>query len=433
MKNGWKQAAYSVLFFFGLLLTFQAEALNSNKAYITPQAFKDLYFEFTGRGDKNFPKGKVNISQLLYNAELAKNADLTQADAPLVMFINSTLYIYDNNGKQQLAFLMRTAPNSGFTEMTAISHIGPALAYLVKAKEYGSDAWKSGLENLLKDIKAVRTVNAQTTDNWLTKINSPLWKRYLPAIHNMVDYACSMSGSYINDVLNGKKEFTMTSLQKDFLEGSKDYPIPYNDIMVATFMLTAYQSTIEIHEQVEKLNINWSKAKVIIRFVAGSNVTAGVSAGSNWLVPFVKALSNNTLPDDRIFIAPYADVKPTLGHSDMSKEDFTYYDRIWTSVYNRTHVANDVFTTIPSIKIPERPPIPGDYSYSKASDIMDFLMRLKYSLSMPTEMLSNTVAFWVSGELAAKRWDISKVAIPGLTTGLPKGIRTYPQHNPDIK
>ncbi|VVC75551.1 hypothetical protein AQUSIP_08410 [Aquicella siphonis] len=433
MKAGLSRLCYSVLCISSLLVTFESCAQGGPEAYKTPQAFHDLFYDFTGKGDKNFPKGKINISQLLYEAELARNPDLIQENAPLVMFINSTLYVYDNKGKRQMAFLMRTAPDSGFTEMTAISHIGPALAYLVKAKEYGSDAWKSGLESLLKDIKAVKTINAQQADNWLNKINAPVWKPYLPAIRNMVDYACSMSGNYISDVLSGKKAFTMASLQGDFLEGNKEYPIPYNTIMVATFMLTAYQSTTEIHEQIEKLNIDWPKAKVIIRFVAGSNVTAGVSAGSNWLVPFVKALSNNTLPDDRIFIAPYAEVRPTLGQNELSREDYTYYNRVWTSVFNRTHVAKDVFTTIPSINLPGRPPMPGDYPFSKANAINDFLIRLKYSLSEPTEMLSNTVAFWVSGELAAKHWDISKVAIPGLTTGLPKGINTYPENNPGIK
>lgn len=433
MTNRLKRYAYSIAFFLGILSAFAAGAQNTQKTYQTPQAFKDLFFDYTGRGDADFPKGKINISQMLYDAETVKNTALANSDSSLIMFINSTLYVYDSSGKRQLAFLMRTAPNSGFTEMTAVSHIGPALAYLVKVKEYGGDTWKGGLEMLLKDIKAVKEVNARKTDNWLSSVNAPVWKPYQQDIHNMVDYACSMAGNYINDVLSGKKAFTMSSLESDFLEGNKEYPIPYNTIMVATFMLTAYQSTTEVHEQVKNLKIDWPKAKVIIRFVAGSNVTAGVSAGSNWLVPFVKALSNNTLPDDRIFIAPYADVKSSLNQNQLTPEDFNYYNRVWTSVFNRTHVANDVFTTIPSIYVAGRPPIPGDYTFSKAQDINDFLIRLKYSLANPTEMLSNTVAFWVAGELAAKHWDFTKVAIPGLTAGLPAGMKHYPEHNPEIK
>jgi hypothetical protein len=369
---------------------------------------------------------------MLFQSEMKNNAALSNQDGPLVMFINSTLYVYDNQGKRQLSLLMRTAPDSGFVEMTAVSHIGPALAYLAKLKEFGDERWRSGLEMLLKDIKAVRAVNSQVKNNWLDHVNASAWSKHQSSIRNMIDYACSSSGRYINNVLAGKKQFTLASLQKDFFDQNSDYPIPYNDVMVATFMLTALQSMTAIHSQLANINVDWSKAKVIIRFVAGSNVTAGVSAESNWLVPFVKALSNNKIPNDRIYIAPYIDVKSSLGQASLTKEDLNYYNYRFASTYNRTHVALDVFSEIPDIKTPKDAGIPGDYGVSKATDVSDFIMRLKYSLSQPTEMLSNTVGFWMAGELAAKYWDVNKVAIPGLTTGLPKGVVSYPANNPEI-
>lgn len=48
-------------------------------------------------------------------------------------------------------------------------------------------------------------------------------------------------------------------------------------------------------------------------------------------------------------------------------------------------------------------------------------------------MLSNTVGFWMAGELAAKSWDYNEISIPGLTTGFPQGISAYPQDNPRIQ
>jgi hypothetical protein len=44
-------------------------------------------------------------------------------------------------------------------------------------------------------------------------------------------------------------------------------------------------------------------------------------------------------------------------------------------------------------------------------------------------MLSNTVAFWMVGELADKRWDADAVDIPGLTSGFPVGLTGYPAVN----
>ncbi|HAT2137782.1 TPA: hypothetical protein I8027_000164 [Legionella pneumophila] len=406
-----------------------------NNIYVTPQAFWNLYFDFTGDETPGYPKGKINISQTLFQSEMKKNSSLAQQnEGQLILFINSTLYIYNSDRQLELKQLMRTAPNSGFTEMTAISHIGPALMYLAKIKENGDASWKSQMENLLKDIQAVKVINAQTPSNWLEQVNAPAWKPHLTTIHNMIDYACSMAGNYMSDVLNEKLSFDMASLQNDFLNGNKTYPIPYNNVMIGTFMLTALQSMDQLHSKISQLKIDWPYAKVIIRFVAGSNVSAGVSKGSNWLVPFVQALSNNTLATDRIYITPYAAVKPSLGAQELTQADYNYYNNtVWGARHNRRIIANEVFTYITSIFLPDRPAIPGDYNYSKPPKIEDFLMRLKFSLAEPTEMLSNTVGFWMAGELAEKNWNYNKISIPGITTGFPQGISTYPNNNPVIQ
>lgn len=406
-----------------------------NNIYVTPQAFWNLYFDFTGDETPGYPKGKINISQTLFQSEMKKNSSLAQQnEGQLILFINSTLYIYNSDRQLELKQLMRTAPNSGFSEMTAISHIGPALMYLAKIKENGDASWKSQMENLLKDIQAVKVINAQTPNNWLEQVNAPAWKPHLITIHNMIDYACSMAGNYMSDVLNEKLSFDMASLQNDFLNGNKTYPIPYNNVMIGTFMLTALQSMDQLHSKISQLKIDWPHAKVIIRFVAGSNVSAGVTKGSNWLVPFVQALSNNTLAADRIYITPYAAVKPSLGAQELTQTDYNYYNNtVWGARHNRTIIANEVFTNITSIFLPDRPAIPGDYTYSKQPKIEDFLMRLKFSLAEPTEMLSNTVGFWMAGELAEKKWNYNKISIPGITTGFPQGISTYPNNNPVIQ
>jgi hypothetical protein len=52
-----------------------------------------------------------------------------------------------------------------------------------------------------------------------------------------------------------------------------------------------------------------------------------------------------------------------------------------------------------------------------AGAIDQFMIRVKHSLRDAREMLSNTVAFWMVGELARKNWDPAAVEIPGLTVG----------------
>ena len=54
------------------------------------------------------------------------------------------------------------------------------------------------------------------------------------------------------------------------------------------------------------------------------------------------------------------------------------------------------------------------------------MIRMKHSLRDAREMLSNTVAFWMVRELAAKKWDPAIVDIPGVTAGFPSGVAGYP-------
>ncbi|WP_158618507.1 DUF5624 domain-containing protein [Legionella sp. km535] len=399
--------------------------------YTTPIQFMNLYFDFTGSDEADFPKNKTTIGDYLMQSEQAKNQD-TPYNGPLVMFLDSSLYIYDQNRKLLYSQLLRTNRTSGFYELTAVSHIGPALAYLAKIKENGDQSWKPAMASLLEDIRQVRVLNSEANDNWLDKANIKSWQPHKQQIQAMIDYALSMAGNYIVSVQNGAP-FDLYSLQKNFLDGNKDYPIPYNSVMIGTFMLTALQSMAEVHDGLVNLHLDWPHAMVIVRNVAGSNVSAGLTSGTNWIIPFINALSNNQIPSDRILIAPYAQIKDDIGKDPLPVASYHYYtEAVWGSIYNRSKIAQSVFTQLQTIYMPGRPTIPGDYQYSQASDITDFMIRLKFSLLDPRELLSNTVGFWMAGEMRHKNWDYSKIEIPGLTTGFPAGIKEYPEQNPDI-
>lgn len=413
-----------------LLFSTAGNSTDQTIAYSTPPQFMALYFDFTGNGESDFPKDQKTIADYLIQSQKEKY----KADTgPLVMFLDSSFYIYDPNRKLLYSKLMRTNRSSGFFEMTAISHIGPALSYLAKLKQNGDPAWTTAMADLLKSIKEVKALNAQTKNNWLDQVNIKAWEPHKDQIRAMIDYALSMSGNYIVSVQNGAA-FDLSSVQQNFLNGNAEYPIPYNSVMIATFMLTAMQSMSAIHDDLASLNIDWQHAKVLVRNQAGSNVSSGLTTGTNWLVPFLNALSNNQIPDARIIITPYAKVQADVGQDPLSDASYQYYTAaIWGSIYNRSKISEAVFTDIETIYLPGRPSLPGDYNYSAASDVDDFMVRLKHSLQDPREMLSNTVGFWMAGEMQNKNWDVTKIAIPGLTAGFPKGINAYPTVNPPIK
>jgi Domain of unknown function (DUF5624) len=311
--------------------------------------------------------------------------------------------------------------------MTAISHIGPALAYLAQIKANGDARWKARLASLRTHTTQVRALNQRATDNWLDLLNQPAWSAHKAQIRDMVDYACARTLNYIDSLGDGDG-FTVTKVNDVFFNGtSAEYPIPFVNVMIGTFMLEALRGAVDVRDALARLKLDWPHAMVLVSSRAGTNVSSGLTEGTNWLVFFLKAASGFTLPDDRIKIVPYAEVRPSLGQAQLAPADLSYYvQRVWGPLFYRKVVSDQVFAGIPTIYLPDRPPLPGDYFVTKAAAIDQFMIRMKHSLRDAREMLSNTVAFWMVQELANKNWDASAADIPGVTTGFPTGVAGYP-------
>jgi Domain of unknown function (DUF5624) len=418
----------SVLVFLAAPASAQTPARQpSGGGYTAPAEFMDLFFDFTGSEQPDYPAGQPTLGQMLTQAVAAKEAG-SGAPGPLVLVVGSEVYVYDSaSGRRLSEERFRADRASGFYEMTAISHIGPALAYLAQIKANGDARWQARLASLRAHTAQVRALNARAADNWLDRLDQPAWRTRKAQIRDMVDYACARTLNYI-DALGDGARFTTADVNDDFFNGtSAEFPIPFTDVMIGTFMLEALRGAFDVHDALARLKLDWPRAMVLVSSRAGSNVSSGLTEGTNWLPLFLKAASGFTLPDDRIKIVPYAEVRPSLGQAQLAPADLTYYvQRVWGPLFYRKLVSDQVFASIPTIYLPDRPPLPGDYDVTKADAIDRFMIRMKHSLRDAREMLSNTVAFWMVPEVAKKNWDAGAVDIPGLTTGFPPGVAGYP-------
>jgi hypothetical protein len=107
-------------------------------------------------------------------------------------------------------------------------------------------------------------------------------------------------------------------VNNDFFNGaSAQYPVPFANVMIGTFMLEALRGASNVHDALARLKLNWPHAMVLVSSRAGTNVSSGLTEGTNWLALFLKAVSGFTLPDDRIKIVPYAEVRPSLGQAQL--------------------------------------------------------------------------------------------------------------------
>jgi hypothetical protein len=407
------------------LLLLAGPAAAQTSSYTAPAEFMNLFFDFTGSNEPGYPAGEPTLGQMLTQAIIAKGGG---ARGPLVLVVGSDIYVYASSGGARLAHArFRADRASGFYELTAISHIGPALAYLAQVKANGDPRWRARLASLQTHVARVRALNQRAADNWLDRLNQPAWSARKAQIRNMVDYACARTLDYIAALGDGER-FTTAGVNDDFFNGtSAQYPIPFVNVMIGTFMLEALRGAADVHDALARLTLDWPRAMALVMSRAGSNVSSGLTEGTNWLVLFLKAASGFTLPDDRIKIVPYAEVRASLGEAQLAAEDLAYYvERVWGPLFYRKVVSDQVFASIPTIYLPERPPLPGDYAVTPAGAIDQFMIRMKHSLRDAREMLSNTVAFWMVPELARKNWDASAVDIPGLTAGFPAGVAGYP-------
>ena len=403
----------------------------TTSGYTAPAEFMDLFFDFTGSGEAGYPAGQPTLGQMLTQSVIATES-ASAASGPLVLVMGSDIYVYEGTSGARLSQdRFRADRASGFYELTAISHIGPALAYLAQIKSNGDARWQARLASLRAHTAQVRALNRRATDNWLDQLNQPAWSAHKAQIRALVDYACGRTLNYIDSLGNGDS-FTTAGVNDDFFNGtSAEYPIPFVNVMIGTFMLEALRGAADVQGSLSRLKLDWPHAMVLVSSRAGSNVSSGLTEGTNWLVLFLKAVSGFSLPDDRIKIVPYAEVRPSLSQAQLVPADLAYYvQRVWGPLYYRKVVSDQVFAGIPTIYLPDRPPLPGDYFVTPAGAIDQFMIRMKHSLRDAREMLSNTVAFWMVRELANKNWDAGAVDIPGVTTGFPGGVAGYPAVTP---
>ena len=426
-----------LFFVFLSVILICPQSMASSNAYVTNRSFQDLYFDFTGHDHANYPKDRDSVAQDLGEA-MEVSEQKKERPGPLVIATATGIYVYDSSKSHRLISKssFRAQPNSGFSEITGISHIGPAIAYLAAMKKMGSDKWENHIPTMLDHIRAVKAFNATSMEeNWLTKLSEPAWIGRELLIKNMVDYACSLAGNYLVKIKNGEEELTQENLVNNFFESNtKQYPIGFNEVMIGTFSIAALQSAFELYRALNIKEIDWKNAKVILHNQAGSNYSAGLTDGTNWLYPAIKAIAGPNFNENRIIIAPYAPIPKTVGKESLPEKDYQFLsERVWDELFGRSNISNEAFPNIQNITTSSRDAIPGDYGYTHADNINDFLMRLKYSTSNPKEMLSNSVGFWIAGEAVAKSWDLDKIDLPGLTHGLPNGLHAYPSKSPDIK
>ena len=356
-------------------------------------------------------------------ADFTRLAARVSADDPLIVATATDLALYPGGGAPPSVEGFRLS-TQGFKELAGISHLGPALATLVRMKELDPDGdWRAGAERLLAATQTARLSNSEAL--WRDTIAVKTYAGRERAIAAMTDYACDITERYLQNALKDPRYATPESLRGDYLEGSHmSLPVPFNRVMIATFFLTGMDIAHRLISWFDSVDLPWERAMVIIAGKQG-RPTAGVTWEVNSIAGIVLAASRGRLPLRHLLIAPHAPVFPPFDgtNADGVEALEQQYRKLWSGVLATTDLGESMFSGHPAFSpyTPDDTPLePGTTTVSgmpviaSPADWFAMTTRLRVVLEDPRQLLSGAVTDYASKQLIEHGNDPSAVTVPGL-------------------
>ena len=358
-------------------------------------------------------------------------ARLTRATAdhgasdPLIVATSADLALYPGGGKPPTVEGFRYSTR-GFKELAGISHLGPAVATLVKLKQtYGDDGWRIEAERLLAQVERSRAANG--VDLWRDTIAVEAYRGREQAIADMVDYSCAVTARYLRAALADADYLTVRALRLDYLDGggTAELPVPMTYMMIATFFLTAMDTSYRILRWFADQEVDWDRAMVVIAGQQG-RPTAGVTWNTSSVATVIRGASQFRLPLERMYLAPHAPTFATPVDGDLS-EVIALEDplrRIWFHTRATVELGRLMFPDHPRYAPGQAgAPDVADVQVTEISDMpvihgpddwRALVTRLRMVLEDPRQLLSGCVTDYAVDQLVDTGNDPSAVVVPGL-------------------
>jgi hypothetical protein len=372
--------------------------------------FTALYADYTGENS--------------LAAGLALQRVALTAGDPLLISTGSDLVLFPGDGAAPLVASFRLS-TKGFIELTAVSHLGTAMAWLAEMREQGSADWRGWAERFLADCRAVRETSNES--HWQDAVGVEAWRGMEGKIADLVDYGCRVSENFLTGILADESKLTFEHLRSAYLEpsGSADVPVPFNDVMVATFALTFLDIAHRMMSWLRSHALEWRKVMILICGSSG-RPTAGLSWATNNMCHQLWKASGETLDPSRLLIAPHApglDIKRIEAGErlDMLEQG---YRRLWCKTRVTAELGAKMFAGFPAFEpsIETAPVIDANTRtlremprLTHPDDRLTAITRLRLVMEDPRQLLSNSVSEFIIDELAAHDLDPRRVTIPGFT------------------
>lgn len=371
--------------------------------YQPDAAFAGLFRAFTGQTDS-------------IGGELTRALMDATAAQPLLVSTASDVALFPGNGAPAQVESFRKSTR-GFIELTAVSHVPLALAYVARLHEMdpGGTAWRTCLRSLVDHAELTRASNSEAL--WRDQVALGAFAGNEAKIAAMVERTLAFSVTYAKDAIADPGRLGWEALRRDYLE-RRDGPRSgsMNDVMFATFCLAYIDIAFRIGNWLRGQRIDWQEAMVLVSGQSG-RPTAGVTWSSNNMCNLVWQASDKALPVERLFVAPHApgfSVAELPDPAALAALEQTYR-RLWCHTHASVDVSRRMFSLENSAFVfdPETtrdmPPI------ASVDDRDACIARLRRIMEDPTQLLSNCVADYVVEQLRVNGNRPQQVAVPGFT------------------
>jgi hypothetical protein len=372
--------------------------------------FKSLYDAYTGADSTGQHLTKYMVR-------------LTERD-PILIVTGADFVIFPGSGQDPIVESFRHSTR-GFVELTAISHIGAAIAWIFRLRELGYPTWRDDVNRLIERIGKIHSINDDAY--WKEVVAVEAFKGYESKIVDMIDYTCEVSKTYLRACLADEGTMTFASLRNDFLDpvNSAAVPVPINDVMVATFTLTFLDIAHRILRWLRAQNFDWRSLMVLLSGKSG-RPSSGLTWVTNNNCHLLWRASREQIRPENVQITPHG---PSLALSDLgNKPRLTEIEGQFRDIFLHLRANIDMsrlmFAGYPSFSksIEEPPVIESNTQALRAmprlrspDDRLTAITRLRFVMEDPTQLLSNSVAHFVIDQLSEHGNRPEAVVIPGFS------------------
>jgi hypothetical protein len=354
----------------------------------------------------------------------SRMATLTDDD-PLLVITGSDAVLFPGAGKPPVVESFRKSTR-GFIELASVSHLGTAVAWLIRLRELGDPVWRTDAARLIDQMDRTRRISSKKL--WQEEIAVPALAGYESKIADLIDYSCVVTRAFLVAGLADESLMNFERLREHYLEPVKSaaVPVPINDMMVATFALAFLDIGHRMIRWMREHVTDWGRLMVLLSGRSG-RATAGLTWASNNMCHLLWKASDERLLPERVYIAPHA---PSFVLADMHDDEQlrklnAEFRQIWNSTRATVELAGGMFEGFPAFEATVRPAPTVDAAGNmiihempplrSPDDRFTAITRLRMVMEDPRQLLANSVASYIIDQLSEHGNRPAEVFIPGFT------------------